>query len=181
MDMKKLAPWNWFSEEEASESARLAQGGRPSLEFPSMARMQDRLDRLMEDMFHRSGDREPAITGPAESLLLKPSVDISATDDKYHISVEVPGIDEKDIELRLVGNTLVIRGEKKREQQDSDQASFYRLERSFGAFRRVLSLPEDTEHDAVDAAFSNGVLSITFPRKAEPADKGKVIDIRSAA
>lgn len=181
MDMKKLAPWNWFSEEEARENAHLAQGWRSSLEFPSMARMQHRLDRLFDDMFHRSAEREPAVTGPAESLLLKPSVDIAATDDRYHISVEVPGIDEKDLELRLVGNTLVIRGEKKREQQQTDKASFYRLERSFGAFRRVLSLPEDAEAGDVEAAFSNGVLSITFPRKAEPEEQGKVIDIRSAA
>ncbi|WP_237061740.1 Hsp20/alpha crystallin family protein [Microbulbifer zhoushanensis] len=181
MDMKKLAPWNWFRDEEASESAHLAQAGRPALEFPTVARLQDRLDRMFEELFHRSSNPDEAGAGPVESLLLKPNVDIAATEDRYLISVEVPGIDEKDIEVRLADNTLTIRGEKRREHRKSDDTSFYRLERSYGAFQRVLSLPEDTDRDGVDAQCRNGVLTIAFPRKAEPRDQGTVIDIRTAA
>ena len=113
---------------------------------------------------------------------LKPSVDIKENKKNYKISVEVPGVEESDIKLELVDGSLVIRGEKRQENEDKDE-HYHSVERSYGSFQRVLSLPEDVNEDDIDAKFKNGVLTITAPRKqlAKPKENTKVIDINRAA
>ncbi len=97
--------------------------------------------------------------------LLKPRADLSATDTEYQLTVEIPGINERDVSLDISGNTLTIRGEKRQEKEEKAK-DYYRIERSYGSFQRVLSLPEDVDQDTIKATFKNGVLTVTMPRKA---------------
>ena len=100
-----------------------------------------------------------------DSGLLKPRADLSATDTEYQLTVEIPGVNERDVSLDISGNTLTIRGEKRQEKEEKAK-DYYRIERSYGSFQRVLSLPEDVDQDTIKATFKNGVLTVTMPRKA---------------
>jgi HSP20 family protein len=106
-------------------------------------------------------------------------LDLGATDKAYTATVEVPGVDEKDVKVEMVNDTLTIRGEKKQEKEEKDK-NYYRMERSYGSFQRVLSLPEDADQEGVSATFKNGVLTVTMPRKAAPAAHVRQIEIQHA-
>ena len=114
-----------------------------------------------------------------ESALLRPHVDVASNEKEYTVTVEIPGVEEKDVKLELSNDgTLAIRGEKKQESAHKDK-DFHRVERSYGSFLRTLSLPEDVNQDAIDAKFKNGVLTISMPRKALPQASSKRIEIKS--
>lgn len=186
MDIKKFAPWNWFREEEKAESGRMPVSARDTDGVPTpLMELHNELDRVFDRAWRSFGlpgtSGLPGFSGtPQDHMLLKPSVDVSASDDRYFITVEVPGVDEEDIKLELMDDTLTIKGSKRQESSESDK-DYFRVERAYGAFQRVLSLPEDAGRDEIDAQFRNGVLTITMPRKAADKPQGRVIDIRSAA
>ena len=183
MNMQKLAPWNWFKKEEEGGTAlpvnRLDQ---PTRSAHPMARMHHEMDRMFDDFFRDFGLSTPSWSrGLAPSFSegwLKPSVDISATDREYTIHVELPGISEKDVRVELSGDTLKISGEKKHEQEDKGK-EYYSVERSYGSFQRVLSLPEDANGDQIEAKFKNGVMTITLPRKESAKPKSKQIEVKA--
>lgn len=187
MDIKKLAPWNWFKKEEEESDAtvtvkrtdNLVNGAGTIFNHP-IVQLQREVDRLFENAFRGFGFspfRSELFTPLTESPLLKPYVDVGATDQEYVITVEVPGVDERDVKVEIVNNTMTIRGEKKQEKEQKEK-NYYRIERSYGSFQRVLSLPEDANQDDVKATFKNGVLSIKMPRKALPKSDVKRVEIK---
>ena len=183
MNIKKLAPWNWFKDEEAAQDGAMPiqRTGHRGEVLP-WSQIHDQIDQLFDQAFRGFGlspgkDAFPAWMGG--DMLLKPSVDIGATDERYTITVEVPGVEEGDVSLELDGDRLIIRGEKRQESEDR-QKDFYRVERSYGSFRRVLTLPQDADYDAINARFRNGVLKITLPRSGEPETRGRVIEIQNS-
>jgi HSP20 family protein len=189
MDIKKLAPWNWFKKEE-EEAAKVVpvHGRTPAREYGyghdhPVTRIHREIDRIFDSAFRDFGlspfGSERSIFPGSIDEILKPTVDIGATDDAYTISVEIPGVDEKDVRLELSGSALTIRGEKRQEKEDKNK-NFYRVERAYGAFQRVLSLPEDVDQDDIRATFRKGILTITVPRKAALKADVRRIEIRSA-
>ncbi|MBU0943209.1 MAG: Hsp20/alpha crystallin family protein [Proteobacteria bacterium] len=186
MDLKKLAPWNWFKEEEKETDTALPinrpgqiQPRRPS--YSPVGQIQQEMEQLFNNFLkgfeQRGFGTEKFFTDSLTDGLFKPTLDIGATEKEYAISVEVPGIDQKDITLEISNNILTIRGEKKQEHEEK-QKDYYRIERSYGSFQRILSLPEDADQDAVKANFKNGILTITLPRNAVPQSKIKQIEIK---
>lgn len=183
MDISKLKPWNWFKKEE--EDARDLPVRRPSTDFYGpLTSLHDEVDRLFNDAFCRFG--MPSIfhddfwsqgAHPAAPSLMRPNVDISAGENEYLVTVEVPGIDERDVTLEVSNNTLTIKGEKRQEQEEKDR-DHYRIERSYGSFQRVLSLPEDAEQSGISAKFKKGVLTVKLPRAPDKAKDVKLIDIQ---
>jgi len=111
---------------------------------------------------------------------LLPQIDLSETDKAVEVAVELPGVDEKDIDVTVTDDVLTIKGEKKSETEDKGK-DYHVVERSFGAFQRVLALPCEVEADKVDAKFNNGVLKITLPKSPEAKSKSHKIKITSAA
>lgn len=94
-----------------------------------------------------------------------PSMEVTETDKSIEISTELPGMDEKDVEISIANDTLTIRGEKRAEKEEKKQA--YRLvERSYGSFERSLVLPPGVNADAIKASMSKGVLKIALPKPA---------------
>ncbi len=181
MDLKKLAPWNWFKKEEEQQPVSLpVQRYGHSREASPIAQFHQDIDRLFDNFFRVFGfptigfGREAAPL--AQTEWLKPTLDIAANEKEYAITVELPGVDEKDVELELSDGTLIVKGEKKQEKERREQ-NYYRMERSYGSFQRVLSLPEDAEEDGIVASYKHGVLTITIPRKARPATKARQITI----
>lgn len=182
MDIKKLNPWNWFSREEEQARHVPVERGVPQLYSP-LAQLHTDIDKMFDSVFRGFGLPSPGTKSMQyhENVLLRPSVDVASTDKEYTISIEVPGVDEKDVKLELSQDgTLTVYGEKKREKEHKDK-NFYRVERSFGSFERILSLPADADSDGINATFSNGVLTISCPRKAVAQTPTKQIEINKAA
>ena len=189
MDIKKLAPWNWFKKEDEETGSvvpvqtsddRLSR--RQDRFSNPIVRLHREVDRIFENAFRNSGissigaDRSSSFSSTG---LLKPSVDIGATDKEYAITIEVPGVSEKDVKVEISGDTLTVRGEKRQEKEQNHQ-DFYRIERSYGSFQRVLSLPEDADQEGISASFKKGVLTIKMPRRALPGKDVKQIEVTSA-
>jgi HSP20 family protein len=146
--------------------------GHPVATGPFVS-LQREIDRLFED-FTRGF---PTFSGNGATGLM-PSMDVTETDKEIEITAELPGLEEKDVQVNLSDNLLTIRGEKKAEKEQKDKN--YRLvERSYGSFERTLELPEGVSPDAIKANIAKGVLKVTIP-KPTPA-QAKKIEVKSAA
>jgi HSP20 family protein len=115
----------------------------------------------------------------ADFTLPSPAVDISEDDAAYHLTAELPGMNEQEVEVSLSGDTLTIKGEKKQETERKDKNTFL-SERSYGMFQRSFSIPEGVDHDKIEAKFAKGVLTLTLPKTPTAAAQPRKIDIQSA-
>lgn len=184
MSVKKWIPWNWFKkeEEDSGESVPVkrvdAQDHGYALSNP-IEHFHREVDRLFEQAFRGFGMRPFGFDRPIKPQLdgmLKPTLDLGATDKEYSIAVEIPGVDETDVRLEIANDVLTIRGEKKHENEEKGK-NYYRMERSYGSFQRTLSLPDDVDQDNVSATFKKGVLTVSMPRKALPKADVKQIEV----
>ncbi len=170
MNLTKFYPSNWFTHEDDDKSLAVRRDITPRDMFHS------EVDRMFDNFFNSFGfPAMPSLFAGSGGgdILLKPSLDLSASDTEYTVAVELPGVDEKDIAIEVNQNTLTISGEKKRESEDKDEKGMYRVERSYGSFRRALALPDDAMVDGIKAGFDKGVLNISIPRK-EPKETKKI-------
>jgi HSP20 family protein len=103
-------------------------------------------------------------------LLSPPAVDIYEDEHNITLKVEVPGIDEKDIDVRLENNTLTIRGERKFEKEEKEE-NYRRVERQYGSFSRSFTLPNIVDAENVSASYDKGVLEVRLAKKAEAKPK----------
>jgi HSP20 family protein len=187
MDIKKLAPWNWFKkEDDAGKIVPVQHSGTMGQGYPlynSVTQLHREIDSIFNTVLHGFalspfGFERPLLPSMAEGIF-KPTLDLSATGKEYTITVEIPGVDEKDVKVDIADDTLTIQGEKKQEKEEKEK-NYYRIERSYGSFQRVLSLPEDADQDCVKAKFKKGVLTVTILRKALPESDVKQIEVKSA-
>jgi HSP20 family protein len=181
MNWNKLKPWNWFKKEQNQESSHLPVR-RADYPQHALARLHDDVDRLFDSFFEgwgmpslarmsRLGER-----GLLPSGFLHPSVDISENKKGYTIRVEIPGVEKDDVKLTIEDDTLFITGEKRQEKEDND-GGYHCVERSYGTFQRMISLPADADQDKLEAKFRNGVLTITLPRKPGVQSNAREITI----
>jgi HSP20 family protein len=131
------------------------------------------MDRLF-DRFYRGGPLTPF--GESWSGF-NPSVDVVETDDQIKVSAELPGLEDKDIEVSLDRGVLTITGVKQEEHQE-ERENYYRSERMYGSFRRAIPLPAEVNDEQAEAVFQNGVLTITLP-KAEVVEDQKRISVKA--
>lgn len=128
------------------------------------------MDRLFENFF---GGGQSDLVWPEGRM---PSVDESSDDKGYHVKVDLPGMEEKDIDISLSDGMLTIRGERTVEDEQKDH-DFVRKERSWGKFERSVALPFEVDADKVTATFNKGVLSVTLPKSASARSKVKKIAV----
>ena len=107
-----------------------------------------------------------------------PRSEASAVQDCYEISLELPGVDPKDIDVSVENSHLTVRGEKRFEREEKGRTYFF-SEREYGAFQRSFRLPADAQAEDIVADFKNGVLSLKVPKLGPPKDRSKRIEIRS--
>ena len=107
-----------------------------------------------------------------------PAVDIIEKDKSFEITAELPGMDQKNIEIKLSNGSLIIKGEKK-EDKEEKRKGYYLTERHYGSFQRVFNLPKGVDPQKIDASFNNGVLSISLPKKPEAMKADKIVPIKS--
>ena len=137
--------------------------------------LQREMNRLFDDAF--GGYLTPARTNGDGARQLVPSVDVKETDKAIEIEAELPGVEEKDVQVTLEDKVLTIKGEKKAEKEETKK-DYYSCERSYGSFLRSFELPAGVDADKVSAAFSKGVLKVTVPKV--PATQAKKIDVKTA-
>jgi len=156
---------------------------QPWRPFESLRR---EVDRLFEDFsggiwrspFGRSFfDVEPFRRAQA-SLGAMPAVDVTQTDKGYEITAELPGMEERDIDVKLANGILTIRGEK-RDEKEEKKNDYYVRERSFGSFERSFQVPENVDTDKVSASFKKGVLTVMLPKSAEAQKAEKKIEVKA--
>jgi len=115
---------------------------------------------------------------PDVSAGLVPDMDMHETDKEVTLSLELPGVDEKDIDISVSGQSIAISGEKKAEKETKD-GGVHRSERSYGSFSRSVSLPFRIDGDKVEATFARGVLTVTVPKPAEAVEQTRKVQIKS--
>ena len=108
-----------------------------------------------------------------------PAVDFSEDDKSFTVTAELPGIDEKDVDVSVSGGMLVVKGEKKQEKEEKNK-NYYLSERSYGSFQRSFSLPDGIDQDKIAASFAKGVLTVTLPKSAEAQKSQKKIEVKAA-
>jgi len=132
---------------------------------------QRELDRLFREAFSPvSGETEVSTRSWA------PPVDIYETEEAIVLKAELPGIDPKDVEVRVEDNTLYLKGERKYEKEVKEQ-NYHRVERSYGSFARSFSLPNSIDAEKVKAEYKDGLLTLTMPKREEAKPKTIKIDV----
>ncbi len=137
-------------------------------------------DRDIEELFDRAfrGFAPATDAKDDRSALLSPRVDVLEADHGYTVTAELPGLEEKELKVELSDGTLTIEGEKTAERNDT-KGDFHVGERSFGTFKRSFQVPADVDIEGIDAAFKNGVLTVTLPKKEEAKATVKKIDVKA--
>ena len=141
--------------------------------FRELTSLQNRLSRLFEEQ-HGTG-REDSLTAGA----FVPPVDVYEDEHSIQLKLEVPGIEEKDLDVKVENNVLTVSGERKFEKQEKEE-NFRRVERRYGSFTRSFTLPNTVNAEDVTAEYSNGVLKIKLGKRAEAKPKQIKVNIGSA-
>jgi len=169
MTMRDLIPWGRSSSQKPSVF-------RDAEQAPFVA-LHREMNRLFDDVFRGFDSRLPTF-GAFSSIGSWPNVEIAETDREVRVSAELPGMEEKDVEVLLQDGMLTLRGEKRAESNgDGDGRHF--SERFYGLFERRIPLDADIDEKKVGAVFRSGVLTITLPKSAEAQSKAKRIPIKS--
>lgn len=108
----------------------------------------------------------------------QPAVDYAEDDKAFHITAELPGMSEKDIDVSVSGDILTIKGEKRSEKEEKAK-NYYLSERSYGSFQRSFTLPDGIDRDKIEASFAAGVLTLALPKTAEAVKQQKKIEVKA--
>ena len=138
-------------------------------------RLHEEMDALFDDFF-KGFSMEPFEGRYGRSF--SPKIDVAETDKEIKISAELPGMEDKDIDVSLNKDTITIKGEKKEEKEDKGK-DYYHVERSYGSFTRTIPLPVEIESDKAEANFKKGVLTIRIPKSAKAIETKKKIAIKA--
>lgn len=149
---------------------------------PSIFSLRDRFDELFDSMARGW----PSLAGWRDSLPIAtgnfdfaPRVETAETDTAYEVTVELPGVEEKDVKVAVESDMLMISGEKKAEREEKKK-DYYMSERNYGSFQRSFTLPDNVAADKIAAKFDKGVLSVTLPKTAPSPSKQRTIPIAKA-
>src|SRR5437588_2113453 len=142
--------------------------------FREFSTLQDRMNRLFRESYNNEAGRDESLTTSS----FAPAVDVYEDEHNVTLKIEVPGIDEKDIDVRIENNTLVVHGERKIEKEEKEE-NFRRVERQYGSFTRSFTLPSSVDSGQVSAHYDNGVLKIKLAKKAEAKPKQIKVNVGS--
>jgi HSP20 family protein len=141
---------------------------QPFREFPTL---QDRINRVFRES---AAGQDDSLT----TTSFAPAVDVYEDEHQVTLKIDVPGIDEKDIDVRVEDNTLTVHGERKIDNEEKEE-NYRRVERQYGSFTRTFNLPQTVNTETVSATYDKGVLKITLPKKAEAKPKQIKVNVAS--
>ena len=129
--------------------------------FRDMVTLRERMNKLFEDMAAARGEEKDLATSS-----WAPAVDIYETENEVVLTAEIPGIEEKDVEIKVEDSTLTLMGERKFEKETKEE-NYHRIERAYGSFFRSFTLPNYIDQDKIEAEHENGILKVRMPKRAE--------------
>src|SRR5208282_949232 len=141
--------------------------------FREVSSLQNRMNRLFEEQY--GGGREDSLTTAGAFV---PPVDVYEDEHSVQLKLEVPGIDEKDLDVKVENNTLTVSGERKFEKEEKEE-NFRRVERRYGSFTRSFTLPSTVSTEDINASYDNGVLTIRLAKRAEAKPKQIKVSVGS--
>lgn len=169
MQIKDLIPWG--RDKAKNLASENSQSSNP------LVSLQHDINHVFEDFWRKV---ENGWNGHANGGgIFGPSTDITETDTSVDVSVELPGMTEKDVDISLSGNAMTIRGEKKIEHEE-ERKGIYMSERHYGSFYRTVPLPAGVDPDKAEAKFKNGVLTVSLPKTKEALANIKRIPVKAA-
>lgn len=154
MELKNLIPW------------------RSNDPFASL---QKEMNRLFEE-FETGSPLLPGVFRNGGAFA--PKIDVAETEKEIQVTAELPGMSEKDVEVSFNDNVLVIKGEKKDEKEEKNR-NYYRTERVYGSFQRMIPVPSEIAKDRIDASFSKGVLKVTLPKTEKAQKETRKIEVKA--
>lgn len=167
-----------------AEPSQQAQRGELERRDPFDLLARDPFQLLMRDPFQLMRDLlvEPlrALAGRGRDLAWNPGFEIRETDDAFVFRADMPGVRDEDLEISMIGNQLQISGRREQEQQQ-DEGRYHTYERAYGSFARVFALPDSADVDHIRAELSNGVLTLSVPKKPGSTPQRRKIQIGSGA
>jgi HSP20 family protein len=169
MAITDMIPWR---KNETSVPVHRKQEEEKFLDFRSQ------MNRLFDDFFEQPLAFSPFFGEPTLMGDITPRLDVSETENEITISAELPGMEPEDIHITVDRNALTISGEKRAEKEEKGKR-YYRVERSYGSFRRSVALPKEVEESKIDATFKRGVLKITLPKTKSAQEESKQITINT--
>lgn len=140
--------------------------------FRSLSSLQEQVNRLFDINFQGRADNSALITWA-------PAVDIFETENELVLKADLPDMNEKDLDIRVENNLLIIHGERKFEANVKEE-DYLRVERAYGAFTRSFSLPATVNNEAIKAEYKNGVLTVEMPKRAESKPKQVKVSVSSS-
>jgi HSP20 family protein len=176
MAVRDLIPWG--------RSRSAVPSPMPGEEVSPFLTLHREMNRLFDDVFNRFESGIPSLLGRMPGGAggawagSWPSLEVTASDTDVRVSAELPGMDEKDVEVLVDNDVLTIRGEKKSESEDQGRRF---SERYYGRFERSMALPFEVDEAKAEASFKNGVLTVTLPKSATAKDTAKRIAINAPA
>lgn len=174
--MQELRKWIPFRRRR--ESVPAVRSGSQQVSHP-LAQLHREIDRMFERFFGEDffaplrSERFDTFFGDFAPTSFVPSVDVTDRGKEIEVTAELPGLDENDVEVEVRQDALVLRGEKRMEEVSEDQG-WYRAERAYGSFERVVPLPVEVDADRAEAVFDKGVLRIRLPKVHEEAAPKKI-------
>ena len=158
-----------------NDQAALPAKQQPDASMPApLNRLRDEIDRLFYDFSFMRPAR--GIFPFGSPTALNPATELAAVNGGYELSVELPGLDEKDIDVEFADGMLTVSGDKREESEKKDKG-YLMSERRYGSFRRQLALPADVDPDTIKADFDHGVLKVTMKKDEKAADRARKIKI----
>jgi HSP20 family protein len=133
--------------------------------FREFNTLQNQMNRLFQESFGQPG-REESLT----TSVFSPAVDVYEDEHNITLKIEVPGVEEKDIDIRVENNTLTVHGERKFEKDEKEE-NYRRVERQYGSFTRTFTLPNSVDAENIQADYDKGVLKVRLAKKAEAKPK----------
>jgi HSP20 family protein len=165
MSIHDLVPWNWGSKAVPVRRQRVNRD------------LESRFSSLFDDFFEGFPMSFEGVR--SEQKRFVPRVNVKDTEEALLVSAEVPGMDEADLDITLDRDSLIIKGEKKFEKEESEKDGYHYVERHYGSFQRVVPLQVEINEDDVKANFKNGVLSITLPKTSNGQKQKRKISLQS--
>jgi HSP20 family protein len=164
----------------ADDVTSKGQGGRlPSRYQDPFQSFRTEMDRLFDSFLGGMPSLASLRQGFPSTQVITPTLDVKENEKEIVVKADLPGMDEKDINLTVHNGVLSLRGEKKSEHTD-ERDNYHVMERSYGSFQRSIRLPDTIDEDKAEARFDKGVLTITLPKRPESVSAQKKIQIKGA-
>lgn len=167
MELRELMPWR--KTERAPLSTREGDGN-------PFATLRKEMNRVFDNFFSGLEETSLAMSSPFDGRF-SPKIELSESDSEYKISAELPGVNEKDVDISVSKDALTISGEKRSEHSE-EKGSFKRTERFYGSFHRVIPLNGEVDTEKAEASYKNGVLTITLPKSESAKSSTRRIEVK---